>query len=219
MIERLRQAIPFEEFGYQELLDTLREFHYPRNKINSLLRQGAIIRVKKGLYIFGDAWRRRPFSRELLANLIYGPSYISLEYALSHHGLIPEGVPTVTSVTTGRSRSFDTPVGRFTYRRISLAAFRTGMDRVEAGDGRAYLMAIPEKALADLVAVSRGSGPRSFKETRSRLLDNLRLDPAALAALEPERLEEIAGHWRVRKVRLLPGVVRALRRERETAHA
>ncbi len=59
---------------------------------------------------------------------MYGPSYISLEYALQYHGLIPERVEAVTSVTTGRSRRFASPVGLFTYRSIPLSAFRTGMD-------------------------------------------------------------------------------------------
>jgi predicted transcriptional regulator of viral defense system len=65
------------------------------------------------LYIFGDEERRGPYSRELLANLMYGPTFISLESALAFYGLIPERVEAMLSVTTGRSREFDTPVGRF----------------------------------------------------------------------------------------------------------
>ena len=91
MVEELRKRISGEEFDYQALLDGLREYDRPRDKITNLLRQGGIIRVKKGIYVFGERYRRRPFSRELLANMIYGPSYVSLETALHYYGLIPEG--------------------------------------------------------------------------------------------------------------------------------
>ena len=110
----LRGLIPREEFDYQTLNQGLRGYASPRDKITDLLRKGVVVRVKKGLYVFGPAFRRRAFSREVLANLLYGPSYISLEYALQHHGLIPEAVETLTSVTTGRSRQFRTPLGAFT---------------------------------------------------------------------------------------------------------
>jgi hypothetical protein len=108
-LEELRKRIAGEEFDYQALLDGLREYDCPRDKITALLKKGMIIRVKKGIYIFGESYRRRPFSRELLANMIYGPSYISLDTALHHHGLIPERVEAMMSVTEGRGRRFFTP--------------------------------------------------------------------------------------------------------------
>ena len=80
--ESLRQAISWEEFDYQALLGALQDYAHPRDKISDLLAKDIIIRVKKGLYVFGDSYRNKPYSREILANLIYGPSCISLEYAL-----------------------------------------------------------------------------------------------------------------------------------------
>jgi len=212
MNDPLLNRIPHEEFDYQTLLDTVRGYAQPRMKISSLLAKGIIVRVKKGLYIYGESQRRRPFCRELLANLIYGPSYVSLEYALHYHGLIPERVETVTSVTYGRSRSFDTPVGTFTYRMIPLEAFRTGMDRVEQDAGRAFLIAIPEKALADRIVAERGAGITTRKELHDYLLTNLRIDPTALSELDPARLLEIAGHYRSRRVKLLADLVSRLRK-------
>ena len=88
----LRERIGREEFDYSALMSTLSGYANPRDKVTSLLRRGVIVRVKKGLHVFGDADRRRPYSRELLANLIYGPSFVSLDYALAFHGLIPERV-------------------------------------------------------------------------------------------------------------------------------
>ena len=99
-IGKIRQKIHLEVFDYQVLMDALAEYRKPRDRITRLLSGGEIVRIKKGLYCFGEAFRREPIIREHLANMIYGPSYVSLEYALSYHGLIPERVETVTSVTT-----------------------------------------------------------------------------------------------------------------------
>lgn len=198
--------IPYEEFDYQTLLGALTGYAQPRMKISSLLAKGTIIRVKKGLYVLGESQRRRPYCRELLANLIYGPSYVSLEYALHYHGLTPERAETVTSVTCGRSRSFDTPVGMFSYRMIPMEAFRTGMDRVEVA-GRSFLIAIPEKALADRIVAERGAGITTQKELHGYLLDNLRIDPTSLRGLDAARLAEITRHYRSRRVKLLADLV------------
>ena len=102
----MRSGVDSDVFDYQQLTDCLTDYAKPRDKIRAMLKAGEIIRVKKGLYVFGDGRRRRPWAREFLANLIYGPSYISLDYALSHYGFIPERVEVVTSVTAALSRRF-----------------------------------------------------------------------------------------------------------------
>jgi predicted transcriptional regulator of viral defense system len=210
-MEQLRKKISGEEFDYQTLMNALADYAAPRDRVSTLLRQGAIIRVKKGLYVFGDNIRRKPICLELFANLIYGPSYLSLNYALQYHGLIPERVTTLTSVTTGRSRLFDTPLGRFEYRMIPLSAFRTGMDKVTLEDGRSFLIAIPEKALADKLLCERGTGIRGRRELRRYLEEELRIDRADLSQLDPDRLDEIASHCGNLRVTLLAGLVRQLR--------
>ena len=65
-VEELRRSIPAEEFDYQSLLGALKGYERPRDKITALLRGGVIIRVKKGIYVFGQKYARRPFSREVL---------------------------------------------------------------------------------------------------------------------------------------------------------
>lgn len=207
---QLLKSIPYEEFDYQTLLDSVQGYAQPRMKISGMLAKGDIVRVKKGLYILGESLRRRPFCRELLANLIYGPSYVSLEYALHYHGLTPERVETVTSVTCGRSRTFDSPVGTFSYRMIPMEAFRTGMDQVELDDGRSFLIAIPEKALADRIVADRGAGISTQKELHEYLLADLRIDPANLRGLDPTRLMETAQHYRSRRVKLLADLITRL---------
>ncbi len=208
----LRNKIGSEEFDYQMLLDCLSDYQQPRAKITGLLEKGIIIRVKKGLYVFGEPYRRTPVSREILANLIYGPSYISLDYALQWYGLIPEAVHTVTSVTSGRSRAFTTPFGTFSYRHIPLRAYQVGMDRVPLDDNRAFLIATPEKALADRIAAERGSGIRTLERLKAHLEENMRVDPDELGKLDPSRLAKIADCMRSRKVKLLSRAVSRLGR-------
>ena len=208
MIEDIRNKISQEEFDYQTLLVCLKNYARPRDKISSLLNKGFIIRIKKGLYIFGEAYRRRPYSLEILANLIYGPSYISLDFALAYYGMIPERVEAMTSVTTGRSRSFSTPIGLFTYRHISLKAFSIGMDRIEMNENLAFLMATPEKALADKLNADPNAGIQSRKGLSRYLTDDLRIDISALKTLDAERLAEMAHRYGSRKIRLLSELAR-----------
>lgn len=209
----LQKRIPYEEFDYQQLLDCLGEYSRPRAKIGALLKSGVIIRVKKGIYVFGEGYRRGPVSREILANLIYGPSYLSLDYALQLHGLIPERVEELSSVCLGRSRRFDTSLGRFSYRRLSMAKYRGGILRTELPDGRAYLLASPEKALLDKLHTERGLGIRTQTSLAIYLIENLRIEPSDLESLDPSLIEELARQSRSRLGRLLRGVVTQIRGE------
>lgn len=208
----IRSRIPTEIFDYQTLVDAAKELAYPRNKINDLLRQGVIVRVKKGLYVFGDRQRRHPYSKELLANLVYGPSYVSLDYALAHHGLIPERVEALTSVTTNRSRRFSTPVGLFLYRQVPGRAYETGVVRADGENGQAFLIATPEKALADKVISARGAAISSIAEMNRFLEDDLRIDDGALRGLSAEMIADFAERYGSRRLRLLAGVIRRVRK-------
>ena len=211
MNPELRNQIGREEFDYQALLSALSGYASPRDRITSLLRSGVIVRIKKGLYIFGRDYRRRPYCRELLANLIYGPSIVSLDYALGYYGLIPERVETVTSVTSGRARRFETPAGFFTYRPspcLSVGAELTGQDDTH------YLIALPERALADHIRNDRRGEGRTQKELEHYLFENLRMDISEVRNLNAVLLEELAEALRSRKVRLCAALVRNLKRKK-----
>ena len=212
-MRNLRTRLGREEFDYRALMSALSDYANPRDKVTSLLRRGDIIRVKKGLYVLGDDLRRRPFSRELLANLIYGPSFVSLDSALSFHGLIPERVDTVTSVTTKRPKRFDTPIGSFVYRQSPPRAFHIGMDRVEEHDV-AFLIARPERAIADKIRDDRGHPLSNREEAAGYLFDDLRIDRSAFEKLDPIRLEELAEELGSRKVGHCAALLRHLRRSR-----
>jgi len=203
VMEEMRRQIPFEEFDYQTLLNCLKDYSRPRDKISDLLKRGAIIRVKKGLYIFGPEFSRGPYSRELLANLIYGPSHVSLDYALGYYGLIPERVETVTSVTCGKNRVFSTPVGRFTYWAVPLPYYRLGIDLVRLDERRSFLLATREKALCDKIFRDHGSMIGTPAELKTYLVENLRIDPGELSRLDLDRMQKISQYSRSRKARLL----------------
>jgi predicted transcriptional regulator of viral defense system len=106
-------------------------------------RQGFIIQLKRGLYAFPNALPPDVY----IANKLYSPSYISLEFALSYHGVIPETVYEITSVTTKATRRFETLGKVFSYRKIKKAAY-TGYE-VKGQQGLNFNIANAEKALVD----------------------------------------------------------------------
>jgi len=104
---------------------------------------GTIVRIKRGLYSFPDALPPELY----LANKLYNPSYVSREFALSYHGIIPETVYEITSVTTKATRRFETVGKIYSYRRIKKTAF-TGYT-VEKQGGFTFRIADIEKAFVD----------------------------------------------------------------------
>jgi hypothetical protein len=215
MFVDIRSRIQTEIFDYQILTDALKDLSAPRDKTTLLISEGVVIRVKKGLYVFGDKYRRYPYSKELLANLVYGPSYVSLDYALAYHGLIPERVEALTSVTPSRSRRFSTPVGLFIYRQVPARAYEVGMVRVEGEHGQAFLIASPEKALADKIVSVRGAKIASIGEMGRFLEEDLRIDTGAIRPLSAEKIDEFAGRYRSLRLRRLSGYLRRLQKSGE----
>lgn len=198
----IREQARTEVLDYQQLVSYLHGYAKPRDRISILLAAGGLIRVRKGLYVFGERYRRNPLSRELLANLIYGPSYVSLDYALSHYGMIPERLENVTSVTTGESRRFSTPFGVFTYQPLPPRRYAPGIRWSGEGDTRC-LMASPEKALVDKVWTDKRFKPANIKDFNAYLFEDLRMDPQRLSSLDTDRLAAIADAFASRKITML----------------
>lgn len=173
-------------------------FRAPRNKIQNLCRSGEIIRVKKGLYVPGTRPGEEPKIDPLvLSGLIYGPSYVSLETALSRHGLIPERVDEITCMTSKRAKVFRTPVGRFTYTPINEDAFPVGV-RLESGKGGSWYLAEPEKALCDRIAQVKGL--EAMRDVPAVLEESLRIEPGDLEKLRVPLVLEIASRYRRKNV-------------------
>jgi predicted transcriptional regulator of viral defense system len=202
----LRERIPEEEFDYRTLMHALREYVQPRNRISALLRDGSLLRVKKGLYVFGKRLRGRPVSRELLSNLIHGPSYVSREYALRFHGLIPEEVHAVTAMTSGRSRRFNTALGLFDYSSLPLSSYAAGVYLASVNE-RQFFIASAEKALADLVYMQRGLSLRSIAGVERFLRDNLRIDSDDVLRLNASTLRDISACAANKRVRFFSDTI------------
>ena len=133
----------------------------------------------------------KALNRNLIANHIYGPSYVSLQTALRHYGLIPERVHLIQSLTTKHSRSFETPVGNFDYKCCSKEYFPIGV-RLENDNDITYLIATPEKALCDLINYSKGANIRFMKDVAQYLEEEISFDMYTLSEFDRDRLKNFA---------------------------
>ena len=192
-IYALRNRIDGDIVDFNQLNAALSHYAHPRGKINAWLKRGELIRVKKGLYVFGPEARANPYSLELLANLIYGPSAISLRYALSYYGLIPEAVHTVTSITNKRNKQFSTPVGDFTYTYLPSAKYALGIQLQRMPNNTHFLIASPEKALCDLIYLSEKKLQITSEDAfATYLFDDLRIDEEAFKTLSLSCIKQLA---------------------------
>lgn len=178
------------ELDYQFVMDCLKDYASPRAKLGRLLRDKALIRVRKGLYLLGLHFQRRPYCLELLANLIYGPSYVSLERALYIYGMIPEHVEAITSVTAKAPCDYRTPVGNFIYAHCHPKSYSVGITTQSYGEHENPFIATREKALTDMLTIRRGK-ITSEKHLEEILLEDLRIDEEDLIQLDLERIQEI----------------------------
>lgn len=160
-------------------------------KILSMDKHGELIRLKRNLYIVNPDLFDRATDPRLCANHIYGPSYVSLQWALRYYGMIPEQVFVVTSVTTKRSRTFQTPIGTFNYMQVPSLYFPIGVESV-GSDGICFLMASREKALCDTILYDDYVPRRSIKALLEYLEDDIRLDMDQLRDLNIDVIEECA---------------------------
>lgn len=175
---------------YQFVIDCLRNYKSPRSKLTRLLKTGALIRIRKGLYLLGPKFKRAPYCLELLANMIYGPSYVSLERALQIYGFIPEHVEIVTSVTTKVSKKIQTPIGHFLYAHCHPKSYAVGVTTRSVSEYENPLIATPEKALTDMLTIRRGK-ITSMQQMEQILLDDLRIEEEDLLTLDLKQIRDI----------------------------
>jgi predicted transcriptional regulator of viral defense system len=143
-----------------------------RRQLSRWVASGRLIQLRRGLYALAPPYAGAAPNGFALASRIRLPSYVSLQSALSYHGIIPESVPVVTSVTTNRPGQFETPLGGFLYRHLKRDLF-WGYREVDVDAGQKAFVAIPEKALLDHFYLTPGIIDSSF-------VRELRLDPEHL---------------------------------------
>jgi predicted transcriptional regulator of viral defense system len=187
------------EFDYNLLLHALRGYKKPRDKIRGLIKNKDILRVKKGLYVLGKEYNK-PYNKYILANQVYGPSYITGQTALAFWNMIPERVELIISMTTKRKKLFETPVGRFSYLYCHKRVFNIGIKLEDTGDQKRILIASPEKALSDIIATQTHiSSEKEMKE----FLELMRLDYGDIKKLDLSLLEEIKTGYKRQSMKLL----------------
>ncbi len=155
-----------------------------RRQLSRWTEAGQIYQLRRGVYALAPPYRKVKPHPFVVANALVRGSYVSLQAALAHYGLIPEHTPVVTSVTTGRPGRWETPLGDYAFRHIQRAWLR-GYRRLDLGEGQGAFVATPEKALLDLVYLEPGGDAPAYLEgLRLQALE--RLDLEALAGLAQE---------------------------------
>jgi len=167
----------------QILLELLKKYKRPFDKIGELEKQGVLLQIKRGLYVPGPKLKISKPEPLLLANYLFGPSYVSLETALSYWGLIPERVYEITSVTTGPTKKYKTPVGRFIYIHMEVPYYSFGIKQIKLTKKQTVLMATPEKAVCDKIVATPGILLRSPKQVLELLVEDFRIEKQALRNL------------------------------------
>ena len=171
------------------ILELLSDYQSPNDKISELLKSKELISIRRGLYITGtkmDLPTPEPF---LIANHLRGPSYVSLESALSYWNMIPERAYEISSVTIKTSKLYKTPVGRFSYQQLKTPYYSYGIKNIEYSPKQTMLVASPEKALCDKVVLTPKIYLRSIKQTREFLMEDLRMDSEILKTLDTKIIE------------------------------
>jgi hypothetical protein len=173
----------------QVLLSVLKNYKRPYDKINELVKSNELVLLKRGVYVAGKANKLDKPSPFLLANHLLGPSYVSLESALSYWGLIPEAVYETTSVTTQKSKIFNTQAGRFSYTNVPLPYYSFGIKNIVITKTQVAMLASAEKALCDKIITTKGILFRSKIDVTQYLLEDLRIGISSLRNIEIKKIE------------------------------
>lgn len=174
----------------------LKKYSNKNTKICREVKNGNLIKIINGLYETNPN-----VSGYLLAGSIYGPSYLSFEYALSYYGLIPEKVVTYTSATCNKKKKkiYENKFGTFLYRDVPSYVYPLGIKIIQEGE-YSYQIATPEKALCDKLYTL--SQIQNMKELKNVIFDDLRIDIEELSKLNLDEIEEIAKSYKSKNVNL-----------------
>lgn len=188
------------------MLEELKSYANPRAKLSRMVKQGECFPITRGLY---ETDRSVP--GYLLAGSIYGPSYISFEFALSYYGFIPENVYTVTCATfeKKKKKKYETIFGTFIYRDVPSEVFHLELNVVQEGE-YFYRIAAPEKALCDklytLPPVSNTA------ELGLLLIEDLRIEESELQNLNADKIRFLSQRYHSTNVKKLVTLTRRIKK-------
>jgi len=189
-MEELKQfgIIPIDVGVLEALFSS---YKYPQKKIENLEQNGDLIRLKRGLYVVSPNISGQLLSSELIANHLNGLSYVSMQTALRHYGLIPERAYMVTSITLKQSKIYLNSLGRYEYIHCAPNYYSIGV-RQEVGNDYSYQIATPEKALCDLIIFTPKLRLRSIKSLQTYMEEDIRLDMDEFYKMNPGIFEQCA---------------------------
>ncbi len=186
--------------GFFDLASVVQIANEPRKSIQMQLyrwcKNERLVPLRRGMYAIPELYNAQPINPAELANHLYSPSYISLQWALGYYGLIPERVVTFTSISSRVPRSFENAYGMFAYRHIKPRAF-FGYRPIVI-DNRKVRMAEPEKAMLDLWYMESGEWSRDrLAEMRFQNVELINIKRLANYAerFDSARLMKIVERW------------------------
>jgi len=145
------------------------------DKINKLKKDGLLETLKRGLYLHKSPFTTTYITKEIIANTLLSPSYISFDYALYFHGLIPESVHDITSATIKRTKNFKTKTGTYSFKSVKKELYPLGLT-IESTKNGNFLIATKEKSLCDKIYYTKDITITSKKTMLEFLEDDLRID-------------------------------------------
>jgi len=148
-----------------------------------------VLRLKRGQYILAEEYRKSTYHPYVIASMLHAPSHISLESALSFHGLIPEAVFQVSSVTAARSRNFDTPLGLFSFQRVPISNPRAGVEIIKLFEDSWAFIAKPLRAITDLIYLRKEISWEAHG--LGFLTDSMRIEDEDLIHIDFSNFDEI----------------------------
>jgi predicted transcriptional regulator of viral defense system len=159
------------------LKDSFSHNKNPNKKIFDLKKKGYLQQIKRSQYFNTKSKYIATTNYENMANSMYFPSYVSMEWALQYYGLIMDRVTTVTSVTTLRSKEFKTPYAPFSYKHIAKNRYPVGYTSKTMNPNESFLIAKPEKALIDYINIkAKNLVIKSDSDIEDFLENDIRLD-------------------------------------------
>jgi len=130
-------------------LNDIRKFdpNFHRRQLVTWTKNGYLKPIAGEYYVLAERIIDESFLF-MAANLIYEPSYVSLESALAYYQVIPETVLGVTSISSRRTKEFTSDWGIFQYRNLK-SDLLFGYVVVEVNRHQKFKMARLEKAILD----------------------------------------------------------------------
>jgi len=186
----------FDETVVRDLLDDRSEAAR-KVLVHRAVAAGEILRLKPGLFLLAPPYRKTDPHPFVIAAMLHSPSHVSLESALAHHGFIPEAIYQVGSVTSSRSRVFETPVGVFSFVRVPADDPRAGVRALKIDRRSWVFLAGPLRAIADIVYTRQHVSWE--QDGLSFLTESLRIERDDLNNMTFDSLDDICRSLRDRR--------------------